>query len=117
MQATQVKVTNDYTDCNMTSLQGYVTTTYAQLVALFGNPMGPGDKTTAEWVLKFNDGTVATVYDWKEYETPMDLYRWHVGGSKRTVVALVQEALDGIIEVVDEFYDEFEDDEVEYYGA
>ena len=100
----QVKVTNDYTDCNMTSLQGYVETTYAQLVELFGEPMRGGDKTTAEWVLKFNDGTVATIYDWKEYSTPMDAYDWHVGGNKRTVVAMVQEALDGVVEVVDAFW-------------
>ena len=100
----QVKVTNNYRDCNMTSLQGYVTTTYDTLVELFGEPMRGGDKTTAEWVLKFSDGTVATIYDWKEYNTPMGLYDWHVGGNKSIVVALVEEALDGVIEVVDAFW-------------
>lgn len=114
MQATQVKVTDSYSAANGTSLQGYVNTTYATLVALFGPSMGAGDKTTQEWILQFNDGTVATVYDWKEYETPEGMYRWHVGGKHGTMVAaLVQDALDGVIEVVDEFYDE----EVEYYGA
>lgn len=105
-------VTNNYRDSNMTSLQGYVLTTYDKLVAVFGKPMGPGDKTTAEWILKFDDGTVATIYDWKEYDTPQGEYSWHVGGNKRTAVAKVQDALDGYIEVVGAF-----DEEVEYYGA
>ena len=119
MQATQVKTTDNYMVANGTSLQGYVNTTYATLVALFGNPMGPGDKTTAEWILEFNDGTVATVYDWKELDTPMDMYRWHVGGKHGTMVAaLVQEALDGKIEVVDAFWTMKNDDkEIAYYGA
>ncbi len=116
MQATQVKTVDNYNCINGTSLQGYVRTTYAQLVALFGQGMGAGDKTTQEWILQFNNGVVATIYDWKTYDTPLDVYDWHVGGARGTgVVALVQEALDGIIEVVDEFDEEEED--VEYYGA
>lgn len=114
----QVRVTNNYNDSNMTSLQGYVTTHYADLVKLFGEPLRGGDKTTAEWILKFEDGTVATIYDWKEYTTPMGWYDWHVGGNKRTVVALVQEVLDGKIEVVDAFWTMKNDDkEIAYYGA
>lgn len=100
----QVKVTNNYNDSNMTSLQGYVTAHYADLVKLFGEPLRGGDKTTAEWILKFEDGTVATIYDWKEYTTPMGRYDWHVGGNKRIVAAMVQEVLDGKIKVVDAFW-------------
>jgi hypothetical protein len=118
MQATQVKTTDNISALNGTSLQGYVLTTYDTLVELFGEGIGPGDKTTAEWVLEFDDGTVATIYDWKEYETPMGLYRWHVGGKQRTVVAMVEDVLDGKIEVVDAFWSMKEEDEdVEYYGA
>ena len=98
----QVKVTNNYRDSNMTSLQGYVETTYDTLVAVFGEPLRGGDKTTVEWILKFEDGTVATIYDWKEYDTPMGEYDWHVGGNKRIAAALVQEVLD---------------EKMEYYGA
>lgn len=112
MQATQVKALDSWSNkVNGTSLQGYVSTTYDHLVSLFGQGIGPGDKTTAEWVLEFNDGSVATIYDWKEYSTPMGRYDWHVGGNSRLVVAMVQEALDGIIEVVDQF------EEDEYFGA
>jgi hypothetical protein len=64
-----------------TSLQGYVTAYYHELVEKFGEPdLTMGDKVTAEWCLEFEDGTVATIYDWKEYETPMGQYRWHIGG-------------------------------------
>ena len=63
-----------------TSLQGYVQAYYHQVVEVFGEPEAGGDKTTVEWCLSFEDGTVATIYDWKEYETPMGLHRWHIGG-------------------------------------
>jgi hypothetical protein len=79
----------DWTDANGTSLQGYVQAHYHQLVAVFGEPDGGGDKTTVEWVLQFADGTVATIYDWKESETPMGLYRWHIGGRNSTAVSRV----------------------------
>ena len=78
-----------------TSLMGYVETNYDRLVAVFGEPtyLGRGDKVTAEWVLEFDDGTVATVYDWKEDETPMGQYEWHIGGHRRSAVDRVQECL------------------------
>ena len=84
---------------NGTHLQGHVITTYDTLVELFGKGLGSGDKTTQEWVLEFSDGTVATIYDWKEYSTPMGLYRWHVGGLSPIAVQRVEEALDGLCEV------------------
>jgi len=69
-----------------TSLKGYIETTYEQLESVFGEPMyGPndtdGDKITCEWLITFQDGTVATIYDWKVDETPFDLYSWHIGGN------------------------------------
>ena len=80
-----MKFTND-ADRNGTHLQGYVQAYYHQLVEVFGEPEGGGDKTTAEWALEFEDGTVATIYDWKEYETPMGLYHWHIGGRNNLAV-------------------------------
>ena len=79
-------------DANMTSLQGYVQAHYHQLVEVFGEPEGGGDKTTVEWCLAFEDGTVATIYDWKEYETPMYEYNWHIGGKSKQAVARVESA-------------------------
>jgi hypothetical protein len=75
-----------------TSLQGYYTTTYDQLVAAFGEPDGPSDKVTAEWVLSIR-GQVVTIYDYKEGRTPKGKYDWHVGGKSRKAV----EALDSLI--------------------
>jgi hypothetical protein len=83
-----MKFTKD-ADANGTCLQGYVEAYYHQLVEVFGEPDGGGDKTTVEWCLEFEDGTVATIYDWKEYETPMGLYRWHIGGNQRRAVDCV----------------------------
>ena len=79
-------------NANMTSLQGYVQAYYHQLVEVFGEPEGGGDKTTVEWCLSFEDGTVATIYDWKMYETPMGNYNWHVGGMSKLAVERVESA-------------------------
>lgn len=88
-------VANNYDAVNGTHLQGYIKTDYATLVATFGESMGSGDKCTQEWILVGEDGTVATVYDWKEYETPRGLYQWHIGGTSQQAVQLVQDALKG----------------------
>lgn len=66
---------------NMTHLVGNLRATYADLVEVFGQPdERSGDKITCSWHLKFEDGTVATIYDWKEDETPLGDYDWHIGG-------------------------------------
>ena len=75
-----------------THLQGYISATYDQLIARFGQPEFGGDKTTVEWCLEFEDGTIATVYDWKEYRTPMGMYDWHIGGNDQMAVIAVHEA-------------------------
>lgn len=84
-------------DANGTCLQGEVLTNYAKLVKVFGEPTfgpdGNGDKTTCEWVVKFKDGTVATIYDWKLYSTPFMDYHWHIGGFNYTAVERVLDAL------------------------
>mgnify|MGYP003352991921 FL=1 len=80
------RVTNNNSDANMTSLCGYITTTYADLVEAFGSPLPGGDKTNSEWIIKFADGEVATIYDWKEPVTPVYDYNWHIGGNKGEVV-------------------------------
>ena len=87
-----------------TSLQDYVTTSYSRLVEVFGEPdIGPNDtgcdKVTCEWDLRFEDGTYATIYDWKEYDTPFGEYRWHIGGNNYMAGVRVFEALGLIPEV------------------
>ena len=79
-------------DTNGTYLQGYLPATFEDLEAVFGESAGAGDKTTQEWSLKFADGTVATIYDWKEYDTPRGLYKWHVGGASKQALVRVRQA-------------------------
>jgi len=79
---------------NGTSFQGTIATTYDKLVQTFGEPNGgPGDKTNSEWILKFPDGTIATIYDWKLSQTPKDLYDWHIGGHSKKAVGAVYAAM------------------------
>ena len=80
---------------NMSGLRGYVNTTLAELIEIFGLPdYGPNahdlDKTTCEWGLKFDDGTIATIYDYKTNYTPMGEYEWHVGGYDDRAVEIIQ---------------------------
>ena len=82
-----------------TSLQGYIVASYDQLVDVFGEPdFGPnatdGDKITCEWVINLPEVGTATIYDWKEGETPMSKHRWHVGGRSPSAAWAVQEIFD-----------------------
>lgn len=81
-----------------TWLQGKIVCTYADLLRVFGPPRGGpdyrnGDKVTCEWNIKFEDGTVATIYDWRESQTPKALYDWHIGGFSERSTELVLKAI------------------------
>ena len=79
---------------NGTCLQGYVETTYDELVSVFGSPSElEGDKVTVEWVIQFSDGTVASIYDWKLQKTPMEVYKWHIGGKSQHAVTRVNDCM------------------------
>lgn len=94
-------------DSNGSGFCGFITVPFARLVEVFGEPEeSDGYKVSAEWVITFEDGTVATVYDWKAtnlYEdylpSPktlrgMNYDQWHVGGFDSRAVDLVRQALD-----------------------
>lgn len=81
-----------------THLQGRVTCGYDRLVELFGDPgIGDGYKTDAEWIIRFDDGTVATIYNWKngrsylgESAPPVtEIRSWNVGGHSCRAYLLV----------------------------
>ena len=92
---------------NMTSLQGYLSTTYGELQFIFGPPgEGDGYKVRAYWSLLFTGKDVsgsdikiiATIYDWKqgdEYNgmgngTPLDeVTEWNIGGHGPSAVDAV----------------------------
>lgn len=86
----------DTSKSNGSHLQGYVESTFDEIIEIFGSPKhGPDafylDKVTCEWVLEFEDGTIATIYDWKMCETPYNKYYWHIGGFDQKSVDLIQE--------------------------
>ena len=89
---------NDYNGivANGTSLMGYVDASYGKLRSVFGPPRSrrSGDgKVKTEWLIKFDDGTVGTIYDYKSSVTPKHNTEWHVGGYSRCVVAMIQSEL------------------------
>jgi pullulanase/glycogen debranching enzyme len=93
------------TNVGGTFLQGYIKASYDQLVKTFGEPHDPnGDnyKTDVEWAFEFADGTVATLYNWKNGKNYLgeaeglelnDIYEWHVGGFSDKAVAKLLEKL------------------------
>ena len=71
---------------NGSSLRGYISITYSQLVSILGEPTYPtesGDsKVQKEWAVEF-EGNVFTIYDWKTFDeeyTMNELDEFHVGG-------------------------------------
>lgn len=86
-------------------LQGEIVAEYADLKKLLGQPTdGDGYKVDAEWDIEFEDGTMATIYNWKDGKnyngksgTPKTQIRdWHVGGDSQRSVELVEELLKGL---------------------
>ena len=73
---------------------GLVGATYADLVMAFGEPMESDDiSTNFEWCIKFDDGTVATVYDYNMLTPSFVAMDWHVGGRDGHAAALVASAI------------------------
>ncbi len=86
----KIKVNDITSNINGTGLIGYVKTTYANLVEQLGEPDRSWEKSTAHWTIEASDGTVATIYDWKNDFTPEYEYDWHIGGQyNNKVKALV----------------------------
>jgi hypothetical protein len=81
-------------NANMTSYKGEIHSTLGELVDIFGPPDSgidaDLDKVTCEWRLRFEDGTVATIYDWKTNRTPRGEYGWHIGGYDERALELVE---------------------------
>lgn len=89
---------------NMSHLQGYITADYEELVDAFGPPMRYGFddyKVDAEWHISFADGSVASIYNWKNGRNYMgtqgmdvqDIREWHVGGFSKITLFRVAEVL------------------------
>ena len=96
---------NNWKLVNGTSFQGYIECDYKILIEVFGEPDAECDgyKVDREWVLKFEDGAVATIYNYKNGKNycgpqqglkPEDIKKWHVGGKSKMAVTLVEMSID-----------------------
>ena len=98
-------------EANGAHLQGYLNADYRELVEVFGEPIRYeadgtshlNNKIDAEWRLKFQDGTIATIYNYKngvnymgaEGLRLMEIQKWNVGGnSERAVERVKTEVID-----------------------
>ena len=73
---------------------------FSKLVDIFGEPEKTGhDKTDVEWSILFDDGTTATIYNWKNGRAycgedglePEQITDWNVGGFHGTAASLMVE--------------------------
>jgi len=89
-------------DSTGTHLQGTINIDYKTLVKAFGEPNGSdGYKSDAEWDLLFDDGTPATIYNYKdginyldENGTPVEkITDWHIGGEDEKAVLHIEAVL------------------------
>jgi len=90
-------------DTNGSHRQGYTKAAYKDLVELFGPPGGgDGYKVDWEWNILFEDGSIATIYNWKSgpnygyYDVgPGDIKEWNVGGFSQDAVNNIKLLLAG----------------------
>lgn len=82
-----------------THLQGYIEADYSQLVKLFGECLDMDSyKIDWEWVLEFENGVIATIYNWKNGPNYCgeaglhhdQIHNWHVGGNGPEALRQVQ---------------------------
>jgi hypothetical protein len=76
---------------------GFIRISYDTLVEVFGEPTlgrsGDG-KIQVEWCLKFEDGIVATIFDWKEYRKDYrQVTTWRIAGHEEKALDRIQEVL------------------------
>jgi hypothetical protein len=83
-----------------TSRKGHMIASRKKLIETFGEPClfepSTMEKVQIEWCLQFGDGTVATVYDWKQYGHIPDQdeeVQWNIGGRSRDAVEHVLDAV------------------------
>ena len=88
-------------DINGSCYQGEVFAKYHRLVELFGEPHEYFDdyKCDAEWYVEFDDGVVATIYNWKNgrnyngFDAPHveDIVEWNIGGFSLEAARRIQQ--------------------------
>lgn len=80
-----------------TCFQGEIISSFQKLVDAFGQPLKSDFicyKSDAEWWVKFTDGKVATIYNWKDGKNYLgkdgmkteEIMNWHIGGRDKAIV-------------------------------
>ena len=92
-----------HVDIAGTHLIGYLEASGDDITRVFGPSMEPNSldaKTDWEWQVRFDDGTVATIYNYKNGPNyghtdvkQSDVWRWHVGGRDEQAHSRVVEAV------------------------
>lgn len=87
---------------------GAIDVSYAELVLAFGEPhqgVSPDNKCDAQWTLLFENGVLATIYNYKDgvaymgkrHGIPTEKLRdWHIGGISDAAVVCVKDVLRAI---------------------
>lgn len=97
-----------------TSYRGRFIMPYELLIHALGSPHwsymdddnAVEDKVDVEWVFKFDDGDIVTIYNWKNGKAylgeeglhPEEITEWHVGGHDNTVVYRLSEYMNNVLE-------------------
>ena len=92
-----------------TCLRGYVLAEFATLVQKLGSPpTADGPETPSEWILKFDDGTISTLYCYKSGRIPKGVHMWHVGGHSAKAVLHFASALGSeFLDISDDRFEAF----------
>ena len=75
-----------------TSYKGRIKSSYYILENKFGEPLRDEDGNV-NWIIKFEDGTVATIYNWHDAGSVYDIDTWNVGGFEKTALFNVLDIL------------------------
>ena len=92
-------IKKSYKNMDGTSFHGAtISASLAELVDILGATHGigePSDKVQNSWDLELEDGTIFTVYDWKEYRryTDKETIEWHIGGRSQKDTFVAQDVL------------------------
>ena len=87
-----------------TGYVGKITTTFSELKKKFGKPniiVEKGEKTDAEWLIQFENGVIATIYNYKNGKNYVGnsgiatskITDWHIGGHVEDAYNLVTQVL------------------------
>jgi hypothetical protein len=87
-----------------TGFRGVIKADYHDLVDVFGEPDKEcdGTKLDRQWILQFENGTIVTIYNWKDGPNylrlagldPEKIIDWHIGGKTTDAICLVEGALE-----------------------